>query len=232
MSSLAHAAKRQKTSHGNKASAEAPSPSKVVSPKEAHFNRLDEFMEKLDGCLGQMLVVGIENDVDEEEEEEEEYTVEQMSQLRHILITKSRNNAIEEAMDFVTCGQVGDVIMMFNTRTGNNVCFGLPNEIRKCLKGKSVPAKFDKLFGLTYGLHFHNDWMNDNECWEPGGALNIGIRTLARAWKKLLSHSNEELGIDAEYTRPGIEALLEKLQGAFKDCDASSRFPFNWRPPQ
>ena len=102
-------------------------------------------------------------------------SVEQMSQLQIIYLSlRQNNNAIKEASSkvVVTCGQVGDVIMMFNTRTGNNVCFGLPNEIRKCLKGKSVPAKFDKLFGLTYGLHFHDDWMNDKQSFvEPGGVI-------------------------------------------------------------
>jgi hypothetical protein len=189
-------------------------------------------MENLDGCLGQMLVVGIEKDDDDDEEEEEEYTVEQMSQLRHILITQSRDNAINEAMYFVTCGQSDDGFMMFNTSSGNNVCFGLRTEIGKCNRAKSVRAKFDKLFGLTYGLHSYDHWMHDNECWEPGGALNLGIQTLARAWKKLLSHSNVELGIDAEYTRPGIEALLEQLQDQFKTCEATSGFAFNWCPPQ
>lgn len=37
----------------------------------------------------------------------------------------------------------------------------------------------------------------------------VMVRKLAAAWKTLLKKSNAELGIDEEFTRPGLEALLE-----------------------
>ena len=135
MSSLARAAKKQKTSH----SSEAQSPGKVVTPMDAHFNRLNKFFKE-HGYLGHILIRGIEDDESEIESDEEEvherertYTEDQMSTLRHILMNKSREKAIDHALNFVTCGQANEGFMMLDTTTGNNVCFGLPTEVKKCM---------------------------------------------------------------------------------------------------
>ena len=63
--------------------------------------------------------------------------------------------------------------------------------------------------------------MHDNECWEPGQELEKAIKALAKAWRDMLRRSDAELGIDAEYTRPGIEALLGQLQDHFECCEAA-----------
>ena len=72
-------------------------------------------------------------------------------------------------------------------------------------------GQFDALFGLTHGLKSYDTWMHDNECWEPGCELEKAIKALAKAWKDTLKKGDAELGIDPEFTRPGIESLLEQL---------------------
>ena len=67
--------------------------------------------------------------------------------------------------------------------------------------------------------------MNDNECWSPGGELELSIKTLAKAWKDMLKKNDAELGIDKEFTRPGVEGLLGELEVDF----ATSEFPFEWK---
>ena len=47
--------------------------------------------------------------------------------------------------------------------------------------------------------------------WEEGGECEKAVAVLAKAWKALLLCSNDELGIDAAFTRPGVEALLMKF---------------------
>lgn len=42
--------------------------------------------------------------------------------------------------------------------------------------------------------------------------VDIAVESLISAWKSLLSNSNEKLGIDMAYTRPGVEALLAELK--------------------
>ena len=85
---------------------------------------------------------------------------------------------------------------------------------------------------LTYAIHYNNMWFNDNEFWEEGDLVESSCEKLAAAWKKLLAHSDEELGIDPEFTRPGIEALLENFDEMLnKDSRGLGvKYPFRWRP--
>lgn len=118
-------------------------------------------------------------------------------------------------------------MMMFNTSSGNDVVFGIPGEVKKALAKKTMPERFNALLGLTYALKDIDFWMNDNEFWEEGDQLEQSIACLAKAWKKILAFSNEELNLDGEYSRPGVEALLEQ----FKEADdlEGGDYPFEWR---
>ena len=107
---------------------------------------------------------------------------------------------------------------------------GNPGEIPKCLRGKDLPTKFDKLLGLTYQLQNYDNWMEDNECFEPGEELEKGIKALAGAWKKMLKNNDEDLGIDSEFTRPGVEGMLKKLEKSFKDNHITGQYTFKWKP--
>jgi len=203
-----------------------------LSPKDAHFKRLEKAITD-HRCKGSMLVVGIDREDDEDDEEDEddsrEYTTEQISTLRHILINDSRDKALTRAQKFVSCGQTGG-FAMFGTHDGSMICFGIPREIKKALKKATVPQQFDELFALTYSLNSFDFWMHDNECWEKGGALEKAMKALGKAWRDMLKQSDAVLGIDAEYTRPGIEALLTKLTEEFEGCEATEDLaPFKWR---
>ena len=55
------------------------------------------------------------------------------------------------------------------------------------------------------------------------------IQKLSRAWKNLLANDNATLGIDADFTRPGVEALLGKLEQSIAD-EESIDTAFNWGP--
>ena len=70
--------------------------------------------------------------------------------------------------------------------------------------------------------------MMDNEEWGEGGELDRCINMLAAAWKKLLKSSNEELGIDAEYTRPGVENMLTRFQELVAETDSVAA-EFKWK---
>ena len=46
----------------------------------------------------------------------------------------------------------------------------------------------------------------------------------------MLKKSDGELGIDPEFTRPGIVALLEEFEKVLKQSDSTDSIPFKWRP--
>ena len=118
---------------------------------------------------------------------------------------------------------------MFNTSHGNRVILGMPGAIKKALRKPTAAGQFDALFGLTHGLKSYDTWMHDNECWEPGCELEKAIKALAKAWKDTLKKGDAELGIDPEFTRSGIESLLEQLEDDFSSCEPTQDFKFKWR---
>ncbi len=180
-----------------------------------------------------------DEDEDDEEEEDEEkegakhaYTAEQLALVRYVFLTSRRDQTIDEAMNFVTGGQAGQFFMMFNTRYGNNVCLGIAERVAKALKLKTLPEQFDSLFGLTFALNEQDYWLHDNEFCERKGALEKGLKALAKAWKTVLANTDSSLGIDSEYTRAGIEALLEIMEekvGKQQRGEYEVGYEFNWR---
>ena len=55
---------------------------------------------------------------------------------------------------------------------------------------------------------------------------------LAKMWKALLKGSNEELGVDAKYTRPGVMAFLEEFKKMILDvgdCQHEPKMKFNYK---
>jgi len=181
---------------------------------DEYFERMEKVQEEHD-CVASLLIVEGRSPTGEE--------------MRHILVTNSREKALDKMDDFCTAGQAGDEMMFFNTSTGNEICGGIPKQVQAALKKKTLPQRFDALFALTHGLWVNDLWISDNECYEPGEALETAIKALAKAWRNLLGSSDGALGIDGDFTRPGIEALLTELQKKFEESDAACDFDFDWR---
>jgi uncharacterized FlaG/YvyC family protein len=208
----------------------------ISSPKSLYFEALNAMITAR-GATGKILIRGISDEDSEDSEEEEEqekesekkntrHTTEQISTLRFVIITASGEKSINSAMNMVTDDQLGSGIMMFNTSSGNNVIAEIPNDINKAMRKKKVPLRFDALFGLTLALKTYDCWLYDNEMWGEGEELDRALRKLGKAWKKLLSCSNDELEIDGEYTRPGVECLLEQFEELCQQGDNKYAFPW------
>ena len=196
-------------------------------------------------------------------------TLEQMrDSVRFILLTQNRMDALAEAEDFATGGQAGGrggfggfddddsdsddesggsygPLMFFNTTSGNDVIFGIPDEVEKALGLVPAAARFDCLLALTCALDEHDSWLSDNESGcgyrdEEGDEedeldeLESALKIFASAWRTLLVCTDAQLGIDAEFTRPGVEALMEKFERKIQNAkemfyDDDKKLRFNWR---
>jgi len=200
---------------------------KEPSPCDAYLARLKNKVEEL-GAEGTMLVKGVKHDKEDEDEDDEKednndkVTAAQVAELRHIIITASRDKFLEAGAKFVTCGQHKDGCMMFMTSHGNAVIEGIANKVATAAKKKNLTERFDALFGLTYALKTYDFWLNDNEY---GDEVAEHVKPLAKAWKALLARTDAELGIDTEFTRPGIVSLLTD----FGDDLSSYRIQFKWK---
>lgn len=174
--------------------------------------------------------VGGSDDEDDEDDDDDNnlFTLEGLQKMRFVISTKGREAALDAGRDFASAGQGDDSVMMFNTSTGNAVIEMMPGEIKKAMKGADKKKHFDRLFGLTFALRKIEFWLEDNECWGDGNELDENLKLLGKTWKKLMKNSNEALGIDAEYSRPGVEALLEDFE-EFVGENESGNYTFPWK---
>ena len=55
------------------------------------------------------------------------------------------------------------------------------------------------------------------------------VKGLARLWMNTLKRSDEDLGIDGEYTRPGVIALLDSfVQESIESAESDPPFRFRF----
>eukprot|EP00497_Spongosphaera_streptacantha_P002656 TRINITY_DN3250_c0_g1_i1.p1 TRINITY_DN3250_c0_g1~~TRINITY_DN3250_c0_g1_i1.p1 ORF type:complete len:152 (-),score=44.95 TRINITY_DN3250_c0_g1_i1:27-482(-) len=112
--------------------------------------------------------------------------------------------------------QFGDCVMMFNTSFSYHIVASINDLVLEFEAETEWKGKLDALFAYTHTIKQHDCWIHDHEVgWDGPEMLSI----LGRLWKETLSKSNTLLGIDSEFTRPGIVSLLEQ----FKDELRSSR---------
>eukprot|EP00594_Rhizosolenia_setigera_P018038 CAMPEP_0178965398 /NCGR_PEP_ID=MMETSP0789-20121207/16261_1 /TAXON_ID=3005 /ORGANISM="Rhizosolenia setigera, Strain CCMP 1694" /LENGTH=253 /DNA_ID=CAMNT_0020650381 /DNA_START=81 /DNA_END=842 /DNA_ORIENTATION=+ len=209
-----------------------------LTPHKAYFKRLKEKVNELDTpkgeMLGHILIKGISSNRDSDDEESEseseskedqdKYTEEQMNSLRFILITKNRAKMMDDMKEFVLGEQANDSFMMFNTSFSWEILSGFSHFKKNIYqKKKSWKLKFDVLLAYTRVLHTYDVWMNDNE-----GQLNDFVRDLAKLWKAVLKKSDEDLGIDSEYTRPGVLEFLKTFKEEIESACAEPPFKFNY----
>lgn len=182
------------------------------SPHDLFFQQLEQVLEK-NNCIGQMLVRGISGD---EEEDTNKYTTEQMQSLRFIAISEERATALEDMDKLILGDQYGDSFFMFNTSFSYHVldCWEIVKN--SLAKSKSWPNKFNLLLGFTNAIKEFDTWMHDHEV---GWGGEVFLADLAKRWKALLKKSNQELGIDEEFTRPGIVCFLERFKTIVEAID-------------
>jgi hypothetical protein len=151
----------------------------------------------------------------------EDYTEADMEKLRFILFTARRKQYLDDMDKLILGDQHGDSVQMFTTSFSYHVFSVVPREITKIHNKSSLPDKFDHLLGLTKAIKGNDVWMHD---YEDGETLKRMLSALGRLWKSVLTHSNEDLEIDAEFTRPGVEAMLKDFTKEVKSGPESPAF--------
>ena len=134
---------------------------------------------------------------------------------------ESLNQQEAEERELQKTNTVKEAASYFKTASGQQ-------EIKKAMKGADKKKHFDRLLGLTSALKDMDMWLHDNECWGDGNELDGALKLLGQTWKKLLKSSDAVLGIDKEFTRPGIEALLEDLEEMVSEC-SSGDYTLPWK---
>lgn len=140
--------------------------------------------------------------------DESKLTTEQMQSLRVVLITKNREKQLDKMRELIY-GEDDFYLMKGNTSFSNNLLASWKYTMKKRLSGMKDPSKkLDVLFAYLFTMHRHDFWMHDNE-----GDMGELIREVASAWKRHLTRfSDEELGWDLKYTKPGMLELLNSFK--------------------
>jgi hypothetical protein len=152
-----------------------------------------------------------EGEEDEEEEEEEggkdiaSMNEEELKRVMVVIMSK-RRIAMGKRYRKLVLGRFKD--LWFNTSFGSHVLLGMPSELTRISKLKDLSEQFDSLYALTNNLSEFDSWMYDND---DEDALIRLTEQLGGQWARLLKHSDAELGIDPEFTRPAAEAMLSNL---------------------
>lgn len=206
------------------------------SPYDLYFDTRTAFLNEHKEIEGAMLIKGIpRTDPDDEDDEDEDddkgnednskYTTEQMNELRFVMITKNRSEQLEKMRNLILKDQADDSFMMFNTSFSYDVLDSWDHVKRRLLPRKSPAQKLDILLAFTYMIKEFDVWMHDNE-----GGMDVVVKGLASAWKKLIKqNSDENLGWDAEYTKPGVMELLKQFQSdveAIDSCYEMGKFKY------
>ena len=195
---------------------------------EKYFHNMDLVQAKNKDILGPMIIRGLNNDDsdsddddDEQDQDTSKYTEEQMATLRYVFITQERSDWLDKMREFILGEQANESFMMFNTSFSYDILDSF-EYFRSDLyaKAKTASAKVDLLFAYTYNLKEFDTWMHDNE-----GGMDGMVKGLASMWKRILKNDDEKLGIDAEYTRPGITQFLADFKKQVEDMEVGDDDP-------
>ena len=214
--------KRHKAEHSHK------------SPYDIEMERLQQICDQCSG-VGYSLIRGVarepkptldvpvlgndDDDIDDDDDDDfdpTECSQEQVNHVRVIIITKERQDRMEEMSKLILGEQHGQSLMMFSTSFSNQVINAWNAFTVRFQEAVNWQEKFDLLLGFTDTLKEHDVWMNDHEVGWGGEKM---LEQIARSWKLMLRRANDELGIDSEYTRPGVVALLEQFKEAVESVD-------------
>lgn len=205
----------------------------VKSPYEIEMERLQQVCDRCSG-VGYSLIRGVARDLDEADEDEitdeDEFdptqcSQEQVNYVRVVIITKERQDRMEEMSKLILGGKHGQSLMMFDTAFSYDVLNAWNAFTVRFHEAQDWQEKFDLLLGFTDTLKEHDVWMNDHEVGWGGEKM---VEQLAKSWKLTLERDNDQLGIDSEYTRPGVVALLEQFKEAVESVDTPERMVFDF----
>ena len=203
------------------------------SPYDIEMERLQQICDRCSG-VGYSLIRGVaretkptpdvplvDDDDDDDGEIDDEFdpsecSQEQVNHVRVIIITKERQDRMEEMSKLILGEQHGQSLMTFSTSFSYRVIKAWNAFTVRFQEAVDWQEKFDLLLGFTDTLKEHDVWMNDHEVGWGGEKM---VEQLAKSWKLMLERSNDELGIDSEYTRPGVVALLEQFKEAIELVD-------------
>jgi hypothetical protein len=186
---------------------------KSLSPLDRHYEELEAFVKLNKDILEPMMIKGVQGISDESEINADELTTEQVEVFRHVLLTQRREDELNNMRDLILGDQANSQFVQFKRSFSEDV-LATWHIVKRSLNIMDDPSKkLDRLFGYSYNLWDVNIWMHFNY-----GNMAELVDGLARAWKSLLNtYTDEELGWDCKYTKPGMLEFLHQFKNKIKN---------------
>ena len=195
-----------------------------MSNAQAQLFAALEVVQEREGAIGQMLTRGLDG---EEGVDPARLTAQQCAKLRYVLITQRRADLLDGYADEDLCDQAQDSILMFNTSFSYRIFPLIDRVVKKAVriqkKKRDHALAFDHLLALSHNILEYSHWAHDHEDSEECCKV---LTKLGLAWKGVLAKTDAELGIDAEYTRPGITYLLRNVENLTVGLDEHTAWPW------
>lgn len=199
----------------------------MTAAEKKFYDDREAFMKSI-GVEKAILIRGWNNpdsDCDEEEEGEERQkkgpptrpTEEDIKNIRMIMMPDARAEEMERVEKELLGDQYGQGFTMHNTSFSYDVYDLWVGEVKQDYNNmRKWGEKFDLLLAFTSAIMDHNTWMHDHETGWEGDKM---LKEMGERWKKLLKKSDDVLGIDAKFTRPGVICMLEQFKKAIDSLD-------------
>lgn len=161
-------------------------------------------------CTDELYDDAYQNDVDGDGSPST-YTHEECNYIRCIILPPEREAAVEEmAMDVLGDQYGHPVKRIMNPSFTSNVLHAF-EAMEQNFKNKRLwSKKFNILFGFTLTIQQYDSWLNINRTRDRLKVDHM-INDIGLMWQRVMKHSSSDLGIDDEFTRPGIEHFLLKF---------------------
>jgi hypothetical protein len=175
-----------------------------------YCQEMDKVMNRV-GATHRVFIVGIKaQSGGDDAEGHRVYSQKDVAPVRHVLLTARRKKLLLKKNQLGSWDNDDDY--MGDTRRGDLTILAIPKLVKALLKKKTAGERFDSLFALTSALDDDEGWMHSSSS-TYNSEMEAAVELLGKTWKQLLSMSDADLEIDSEFTRPGIQALLEKFAG-------------------
>lgn len=141
------------------------------------------------------------------------YTQKEVDWIRCIILPPDRERAIEEMTELILGDQYdGHSLPMFNPSSFASNVLSAFEVMETNFKNKRLwSKKLNILLGFTVVLQQYDSWM-DGLYNSDRRRLDGMITEIFTMWSRVMKKSSVDLGIDDEFTRPGIEYFLIKFK--------------------
>jgi len=138
----------------------------------------------------------------------EKVTQQEVNYIRCIIMTPEREKAIDEMTQLILGSNLGKKTKMIcPSKFADKVLKAFHAMQTQFKNYRYWSKKLNILLGFTIAINRYDCWL---DC-EQEGKMDDMVSGLFDMWKKILHRSEDDLGIDSSFTRPGLDHLVFTL---------------------